>query len=322
MRTLPLLIATPDEPALLPFEWRRIDLVDEKMIATARLAARSGGGELVFQAHETASRQILSSRPDGESLLPVGTSARILGASFEEEHAFLILRGVERVEVETEEGETSFLPFPAEQGTEAAFRDARDRLASLDLLPVLRGDSLEAKIDRLAIWMALPAWVQGEVLSQKSLDKRLSRLLDHARELACPGSSFRPDDLRTPFTSDEDYFACRVSLYGARAKAVGGSVGGRRRRAAALRVRATSARLRQRIVVSEREGRLPALEKLIAAHQLPAEAVDALLVAGLGAHPRFGPTLESATRLLPPGELPLNVWITALEEGIFTQNPQ
>lgn len=318
MRTLQLLHPTPDEPALLPGERRLVALVDEKMIAAARIAARNGG-ELVFQAHETASRQLLYSHPDGERFLSVGTRARLLDASFDGEAPFVVLRGLERVEVETEGAETAFLPVAPLEGGEAAFAEASERLGTLDLLPRIEGASVEEKIDRLAVWLALPPWVQGEVLCLPSLEKRLARILDHATELTCPGGSFRADDLALPFTSDEDYLADRVSHYGSRARVQGGSLQGRRRRAALLRSRATAARLRHRIGASKREGRLPPLENLIVEHHLEEEAIDALLVAGLGSHPRFGHALESAARLLPPGELPLQVWIAALEKGVFAE---
>lgn len=318
MRTLPLLIPTPDTAALLPFERRRIPLVDEKMATAVRLAWNSGR-ELVFQAHETASRQLLYVQPDGEQLLPIGTRCRIVEASFEGEDGYAILRGLQRIEVETEGPETSFHALPPVEGSEADFQAACERLGSLDLLPSLKGGPLEERIDRLAIWLALPAWVQGEVLCLRELDKRLARILDHAKELASPGGSFRPDDLETAWASAEDHLADRVSLFGSRAKAEGGSTRGRSRRSATLRHRATAARLRHRRLASEREGAMPALEKLIADHDLPNGAIDALLVAGLGCHPRFGLSVTAASRLLPPGELPLNVWIAALEAGIFAQ---
>ena len=62
---------------------------------------------------------------------------------------------------------------------------------------------------------------------------------------------------------------------------------------------------------------MPALERIRAEHALGAGELDALLAAGLGNHGRFGDRVQSAARLLPPGEMPLGAWIAALEAGAF-----
>lgn len=339
MSHLPLFVPTPDEPALLPGERRRIELSAPRMQTAARLASR-GGGEIAFLAWDTAQRKPgPEETPAEELLLPVATRARVLEAVVEGDGGWMVVRGIERITVEvhehggccahddpwTEGTEVACTPIAPGEEPEAGWVELRSLLRELDLAPRLRGRTIAERIDRLAAWMALPAWVQGEVLAQSDPARRIERIADHARELSAPGASFRANELGEPWRNDEAYFEDLVRHYDCRARALRSPIGegarlcghGRRRQAALLRVRASRARIERRREEAERLGTLPPLEKLRRAHELAEGAVDALLVAGLGGHQRFGPRLQQAARMLPPEELPLGAWIAALEGGIF-----
>jgi len=345
MELLPLLVLDPTEPAILPGERRRLLLTEERMVTAVRLALRDGG-RLAVLAWDPAQRREGegATAPDVERLLPVATACRLIRGEVE---GFAVVRGEARVVVAgtssggccdhddpyAEGTEARCEPFPSSGGDEAAWEDLAALLRSLDLpVHVRAGAPLEARIDRVARALALVPWVQAEVLAAGELAVRIRRLADAAVEMAAPGASFRASELDAPYRSAEEHLEDLVRCWDLRARAIEAAgmveedrhealVRGerilRRRRAAALRVRAVEARRRRRLQASAAAGALPPLERIRAAHGLDCREVDALLAAGLGSHERFAARVQRAARLLPPAEMPLAAWIEALEAGAF-----
>lgn len=348
MESLPLLVLQPEEPAILPGERRRLLLESEAMAAAVRVAASRNGRLAVVAFDPAQRREGERAAAEGDRLLPVATGCRILRATPDE--GFAVVRGSERLDVQIPVGlpagpccggaeptgpvleaicsplASGPLAFEAVEALERALR-------ALDLLPPLRlQPTAEAQLDRIAHWLALPPWVQGEVLASPP-DVRLRRIRDAAREQACPGSSFHPEAAARPYRGAAEYLADLVRDFANRAEAaVACSVSTeeeralalwrsgrlrRRRRSARLRVRAGRATLAARLAASAREGRLPVLERIRREQGLDERQLDALLVAGLATDERFGEPLRRAARLLPPAELPLSAWIAALESGAF-----
>ncbi len=340
MELLPLLVLAPSEAAVLPGERRRLFLGEERMKTAARLARRDGKEVAVLAFDPAQRRQGEEPAAEPDRLLTVATASTLL--RFEEDYA--VVRGVRRVRIAgTSSGgccdhddpyadgtEAGCVPFVAAEG--GAWEELAALLDGIDLLPQLRASSLEARIDRLARWLALQPWVAGEVLVAADLATRMELLADAAREISAPGASFRGDDLDAPYRDAEEHYEDLVREYEARARAqvAAGALeedwtaallrGQRirlRRRAAALRVRAGRARVARRLEASQRAGFVPELERVRSAHGLAPRDLDALLVAGLGSHERFRDRLQQAARLLPPEEMQLGAWIEALEAGAF-----
>jgi hypothetical protein len=338
---LPLLVLEADEAPVLPGERRRLRLESARALTAVRLAQRDAAGHLAVLAFDPAQRRQGETPTPGEAhTLPVATACRLLRV----EEGFAVVRGERRVTVGgTHSGGCCQHDDPYADGTEAHcdpfeavasgdFAALEALLRSLDLLPRLRAAPLEDRLDRLARWLALPAWALGEVLCAPELDTRMRRIADGAREIASPGGSFRDLDLHAPYRDAEEHFEDLVRDYESRARAqtCAGLVEEdraealvreerirARRRAAAVRVRAGRARIAHRLAASAQAGCLPTLEQIRAAHDLGPGDVDALLVAALGNHERFRDRLQHAARLLPPEEMPLGAWIAALEAGAF-----
>lgn len=338
---LPLLVLDPDEAAVLPGERRRVALASDRALTAVRLARRDAGDSLAVLAFDPAQRrQGETPAPSEASTLPVATACRLLRV----EDEFAVVRGERRVTIGgVHSGGCCQHDDPYADGTEAhcepmasADGEGWDELAAVlrevDLLPALRAASPEARIDRLAQWLALPAWVQGEVLCAPELSVRMRRLADAALEIASPGASFRGVALDAPYRTAEEHLEELVRDFDSRARAQACAglaeedraeallLGARirhRRRAAALRVRAGRALRARRLAASAAAGCTPALERIRAEHDLGARDVDALLVAALGGHERFADRLRHAARLLPPAEMNLGAWIAALEAEAF-----
>src|SRR5262245_52919171 len=97
MELLPLLIPSPDEPALLPGERRRLLLTEPRMLTAVRLALRAER-RLVFLAFDPGQPRLGDDGvPDADKLLPVGTACELLEAEIEGELGFAVVRGTSRV---------------------------------------------------------------------------------------------------------------------------------------------------------------------------------------------------------------------------------
>lgn len=349
MERLPLLVLEPAAAAILPGERRRLHLATEAMQRAIALASREGTGVLVAAFDPAMRREGETPAVEADRLLPTATACALLHADLDE--GFAVLRGLHRASAEIGAGlcdgpEEAFagtvrVLAPRQEAIESdedlpAFSRLCTELEALDLVrePArLQSRPLEARIDRLAHALALPPWVQAELVCTRTLLGRIEALQRAGIELAMPGASFRPGENDRPYRDPEEHLEDLVRLWDSRAQArvpllVGEDhraralvqVGGlrRRRRAAALRERAIAARIARRLAASARQGTLPPLESIRMVHELGQRDLEALLAAGLADHQRLGDPMRRAARLLPPGEMPLAAWIDALEAGAFS----